>query len=187
MDDNLGFLPTFGPCYVNLYGSPREFTGFPDPYAELNTGKVSSQAQPLRVLSPAWHCVGPDDMPLASRGLNKPSVHLLLFGLLSPGQLDLLTAFIPGHPGPSPSAFMPLDRARGLIGLSPSIGVNYSMLSCVVFSCSLTPLLVTVTFSCREKVWLIEAGFCCPWRPNWWNTVSRRWKTFLLMISCVWR
>lgn len=41
MDDHLGFLPTFGPCYINLYGSPREFTGFPDPYAELNTGKVS--------------------------------------------------------------------------------------------------------------------------------------------------
>uniref|UniRef100_A0A8C5QFH1 Dysferlin n=1 Tax=Leptobrachium leishanense TaxID=445787 RepID=A0A8C5QFH1_9ANUR len=39
-DDNLGFLPTFGPCYVNLYGSPREFTGFPDPYEELNKGKV---------------------------------------------------------------------------------------------------------------------------------------------------
>lgn len=42
VDDNLGFLPTFGPCYVNLYGSPREFTGFPDPYAELNMGKVST-------------------------------------------------------------------------------------------------------------------------------------------------
>lgn len=46
VDDHLGFLPTFGPCYVNLYGSPREFTGFPDPYAELNTGKVSVLAPP---------------------------------------------------------------------------------------------------------------------------------------------
>lgn len=47
VDDHLGFLPTFGPCYVNLYGSPREFTGFPDPYAELNMGKVSQPAHHL--------------------------------------------------------------------------------------------------------------------------------------------
>lgn len=46
VDDHLGFLPTFGPCYVNLYGSPREFTGFPDPYVELNMGKVSRPAPP---------------------------------------------------------------------------------------------------------------------------------------------
>ncbi|GAB1290996.1 Dysferlin [Apodemus speciosus] len=50
LDDNLGFLPTFGPCYVNLYGSPREFTGFPDPYAELNTGKGEGVAYRGRVL-----------------------------------------------------------------------------------------------------------------------------------------
>ncbi|ERE66857.1 dysferlin [Cricetulus griseus] len=50
VDDNLGFLPTFGPCYVNLYGSPREFTGFPDPYAELNTGKGEGVAYRGRLL-----------------------------------------------------------------------------------------------------------------------------------------
>uniref|UniRef100_A0A673T7Q7 Dysferlin n=1 Tax=Suricata suricatta TaxID=37032 RepID=A0A673T7Q7_SURSU len=50
LDDHLGFLPTFGPCYVNLYGSPREFTGFPDPYAELNTGKGEGVAYRGRVL-----------------------------------------------------------------------------------------------------------------------------------------
>lgn len=40
-ETEVGFVPTFGPCYLNLYGSPREYTGFPDPYDELNTGKVS--------------------------------------------------------------------------------------------------------------------------------------------------
>uniref|UniRef100_A0A8C0X510 C2 domain-containing protein n=1 Tax=Castor canadensis TaxID=51338 RepID=A0A8C0X510_CASCN len=50
LDDNLGFLPTFGPCYVNLYGSPREFTGFPDPYTELNTGKGEGVAYRGRLL-----------------------------------------------------------------------------------------------------------------------------------------
>ncbi|XP_012860210.1 dysferlin [Echinops telfairi] len=50
LDDHLGFLPTFGPCYVNLYGSPREFTGFPDPYAELNMGKGEGVAYRGRLL-----------------------------------------------------------------------------------------------------------------------------------------
>ncbi|CAN2388306.1 Dysferlin [Pristimantis euphronides] len=49
-DDSLGYLPTFGPCYVNLYGSPREFTGFPDPYEELNMGKGEGVAYRGRVL-----------------------------------------------------------------------------------------------------------------------------------------
>uniref|UniRef100_A0A8C0QZE5 Dysferlin n=1 Tax=Canis lupus dingo TaxID=286419 RepID=A0A8C0QZE5_CANLU len=50
LDDHLGFLPTFGPCFVNLYGSPREFTGFPDPYAELNMGKGEGVAYRGRLL-----------------------------------------------------------------------------------------------------------------------------------------
>ncbi|XP_066428949.1 dysferlin isoform X5 [Eleutherodactylus coqui] len=49
-DYTLGFLPTFGPCYVNLYGSPREFTGFPDPYEELNMGKGEGVSYRGRVL-----------------------------------------------------------------------------------------------------------------------------------------
>ncbi|NXV63530.1 DYSF protein, partial [Molothrus ater] len=50
VDDGLGFLPTFGPCYINLYGSPREFTGFPDPYESLNLGKGEGVAYRGRIL-----------------------------------------------------------------------------------------------------------------------------------------
>lgn len=64
VDDHLGFLPTFGPCYINLYGSPREFTGFPDPYAELNTGKVSQTG--AQILGPAWAV---SEVSLHSKGL----------------------------------------------------------------------------------------------------------------------
>jgi len=35
-----GFLPTFGPCFVNFYGSPREFSEMPTEYDDLNKGKV---------------------------------------------------------------------------------------------------------------------------------------------------
>uniref|UniRef100_A0A8C2DKM0 Dysferlin, limb girdle muscular dystrophy 2B (autosomal recessive) n=1 Tax=Cyprinus carpio TaxID=7962 RepID=A0A8C2DKM0_CYPCA len=46
----LGFLPTFGPCYVNMYGSPREFTAFSDPHEVLNFGKGEGVAYRGRLL-----------------------------------------------------------------------------------------------------------------------------------------
>ncbi|CAB1417829.1 unnamed protein product, partial [Pleuronectes platessa] len=50
VDDSLGFLPTFGPCFVNLYGSAREFTAFNDPHENLNLGKGEGVAYRGRVL-----------------------------------------------------------------------------------------------------------------------------------------
>uniref|UniRef100_A0A8C9WYB8 Dysferlin, limb girdle muscular dystrophy 2B (autosomal recessive) n=1 Tax=Sander lucioperca TaxID=283035 RepID=A0A8C9WYB8_SANLU len=50
VDDSLGFLPTFGPCFVNLYGSPREFSAFNDPHEALNLGKGEGVAYRGRVL-----------------------------------------------------------------------------------------------------------------------------------------
>ncbi|XP_043953482.1 dysferlin isoform X9 [Gambusia affinis] len=50
VDDSLGFLPTFGPCFVNLYGSPREFTAFNDPHEALNLGKGEGVAYRGRIL-----------------------------------------------------------------------------------------------------------------------------------------
>ncbi|XP_039632392.1 myoferlin-like [Polypterus senegalus] len=49
-ESEMGFLPAFGPCYINLYGSPREFTGLLDPFEQLNLGKAEGVAYRGRVL-----------------------------------------------------------------------------------------------------------------------------------------
>uniref|UniRef100_A0A673LEX8 Myoferlin n=1 Tax=Sinocyclocheilus rhinocerous TaxID=307959 RepID=A0A673LEX8_9TELE len=49
-NSEMGFLPTFGPCYINLYGSPREFSALSDPYEDLNLGKGEGAAYRGRIL-----------------------------------------------------------------------------------------------------------------------------------------
>ncbi|VDK71593.1 unnamed protein product [Dibothriocephalus latus] len=44
-----GYLPTFGPTFVNLYGSPREFSTLGDKYEALNLGKGEGAAYRGRV------------------------------------------------------------------------------------------------------------------------------------------
>ncbi|CAF3822313.1 unnamed protein product [Adineta steineri] len=44
-----GFLPTFGPCWINLYGAPREYSDIPTALDQLNTGKGEGVAYRGRV------------------------------------------------------------------------------------------------------------------------------------------
>lgn len=37
----LGYLPRFGPCFINFYGSTREYSDLPDEFQDLNLGVVS--------------------------------------------------------------------------------------------------------------------------------------------------
>ncbi|KAK3095803.1 hypothetical protein FSP39_019399 [Pinctada imbricata] len=45
-----GFLPTYGPCFVNFYGSTREYSDLPDEYDDLNHGKGEGVAYRGRAL-----------------------------------------------------------------------------------------------------------------------------------------
>ena len=58
MVNHAGFLPTFGPAFVNIYGSPREFSNLPDKYEYLNMGKVCNNCVMHRCVVGGWVGVG---------------------------------------------------------------------------------------------------------------------------------
>ncbi len=45
-----GYLPTFGPTFINLYGSPREYSDLPDKFEAMNLAKGEGCAYRGRVL-----------------------------------------------------------------------------------------------------------------------------------------
>ncbi|XP_064383023.1 myoferlin-like isoform X2 [Halichondria panicea] len=45
-----GFPPTYGPCFINMYGSPREFSDLPDKFEYLNKGLIEGVSYRGRVM-----------------------------------------------------------------------------------------------------------------------------------------
>ena len=43
--DDVGFDPTFGPCFINFNGAPREITEHNERYQYLNEGWVPGKSQ----------------------------------------------------------------------------------------------------------------------------------------------
>uniref|UniRef100_A0AAV2KI82 C2 domain-containing protein n=1 Tax=Knipowitschia caucasica TaxID=637954 RepID=A0AAV2KI82_KNICA len=132
LDDGLGFLPTFGPSFVNLYGSPREFSSFSDPHEALNLGKGEGVAYRGRLL-----------LELSTKLVDKPEPRtdditcdeqLVVEKFLRKRKFSLFVAFY--------SATL-LQDVDGAVQFEVSIG-NYGN----KFDTSCLPLASTTQYSC---------------------------------------
>ncbi|CAF3639300.1 unnamed protein product [Adineta steineri] len=65
-DRENGFLPIFGPCWINLYGAVREYSEFPTPLDELNNGKGEGVAYRGRIFVELQTILG--EIPRESTG-----------------------------------------------------------------------------------------------------------------------
>jgi len=61
-----GFLPTFGPCFLTLYGSPREYTEIANCLEELDSGRGEGVAYRGRVLLELQTTLNEEDCELVT-------------------------------------------------------------------------------------------------------------------------
>ncbi|XP_020638558.3 myoferlin isoform X3 [Pogona vitticeps] len=175
-ETEVGFLPTFGPCYLNLYGSPREYTGFPDPYDELNSGKGEGVAYRGRILVELSTLL--DSEPLSKKIEMIPSDDVLVVEKYQRRrQYSLCTVF---H-----SATMLQDIGEA-IQFEVSIG-NYGN----KFDTTCKPLASTTLYSCA--VFDGNYYYYLPWantKPvvtliSYWEDISHRLDPLNLLLGIV--
>lgn len=71
-----GFLPSFGPCFVNFYGSTREYSALPNQYDELNLGMGEGVAYRGRALIELETKLDTQPEKLADDILNDDVIHI---------------------------------------------------------------------------------------------------------------
>ncbi|XP_015759463.1 PREDICTED: dysferlin-like [Acropora digitifera] len=70
------FLPSFGPCFVNFYGSTREYSALPNQYDELNLGMGEGVAYRGRALIELQTKLDTQPEKLADDILNDDIIHI---------------------------------------------------------------------------------------------------------------